>query len=106
MDEERGLRTNEPKEKEKGYKNASLLSKIVLGLCILAFILHMVGFYSPSWSQREFVPPRGTLTVETSGLWKMCRASALHSRCYNVDSPGRTLTLLSLFSRSKMQIKR
>ena len=87
MEEERGQRKKDPKDEKTGWKYASLLSKIVFGLCIVAFILHMIGFYTPSWSEREFVPPRGTLTHEGQGLWNMCRASYLYSKCFGAGSP-------------------
>ena len=70
---------------ERGsYRTTSLILKILFGLSVLAFLLHMVGYFSPYWSEREFIPPKGLLTVENEGLWKMCRATLLHFICRNV----------------------
>lgn len=88
MEEERPLRRDEPKKPPRMCKTATLLSKIVFVLCLIALFLHMIGFYCPYWSTREFFPPRGRLTVETRGLWQKCQFTYLHSRCDGVDSYG------------------
>ena len=104
MEEERGLRTNEPKKAERTCKSATLLSKIVFVLCFLAFILHMIGFYCPYWSQREFIPPKGLKTVETRGLWQKCRFTHMFSKCYGIDSYGRMFfSLLFFLSSGRMR---
>ena len=75
---------------EKGsYRTTSTLLKIVFGLSVIAFLLHIVGFFAPYWSERDFVPPKGQLTLENTGLWKMCRVTLLHYVCVNTPSPGR-----------------
>ncbi|XP_045181187.1 uncharacterized protein LOC123540326 isoform X1 [Mercenaria mercenaria] len=77
---------------ETGYKAASLLSKIVLGLIIIAFILDMIGFYTTNWSTIEYIDPfriTERLRVEEYiGLWKHCIVTRYMAKCSNFKNYG------------------
>lgn len=77
---------------EEGYKNASFLSKVVFVFLIIAFLLHMIGFYTTNWSILEYVDifrlPETLHVTEYTGLWKHCVATPYMVKCTNFKSDG------------------
>ncbi|XP_071117439.1 uncharacterized protein [Haliotis cracherodii] len=59
-----------------GFSQASLLSKIGLGLCVAGLIFDLIGFPSPSWT---------TYTINSVttayGLFQICAYSSSSSEC-------------------------
>lgn len=77
---------------ETGYKAASFLSKVVLALVIIAFLLDMIGFYTVNWHTIDYVDPfrlTERLSVrEYFGLWKHCIQTRFMTKCNNFKSLG------------------
>lgn len=78
----------------EGYKSASCLSKLVLVFLIIAFLLHMIGFYTTYWSVKEYLSPLfprlpTLLKVEEfEGLWKHCVITQYLANCENFKDHG------------------
>ncbi|XP_071117665.1 uncharacterized protein [Haliotis cracherodii] len=64
-----------------GFSQASLLSKIGLGLCVAGLIFDLIGFPSPGWT---------TFTINSVkiayGLFQICAYSSSSSECHQI--PG------------------
>ncbi|XP_071117797.1 uncharacterized protein [Haliotis cracherodii] len=62
-----------------GFSQASLLSKIGLGLCVAGLIFDLIGFPSPSWTT-------STLNSVTFayGLFQICVYSSSSSQCAQI----------------------
>lgn len=77
---------------ETGFKYASLLSKIVLILVIIAFLLHMIGFNTVYWTVRKYrektVYPGYISAVDYKGLWKSCTSTRFMTLCKGFTSSG------------------
>ena len=81
---------------ECNFKYASLLSKIVFVLNIVALLLHMIGFYTTYWSVYDYIDPfRKTELLrvrEYEGMWKYCLQTRYMIQCHNFKNHGSKYT--------------
>ncbi|XP_060555713.1 uncharacterized protein LOC132716451 isoform X2 [Ruditapes philippinarum] len=77
---------------ECSYKYATLLTKIVFVLVLVALLLHMIGFYTTYWAVFDYIDPfRKTELLqvrEYEGMWKYCVQTRYMMKCHNFKSHG------------------
>ncbi|KAL3887853.1 hypothetical protein ACJMK2_000242 [Sinanodonta woodiana] len=73
---------------EEGYKQATIFAKIAFFLAILAFLLDMIGFYTPYWQSYQFMTNHLVWVTKFDGIWRFCTANMFKVWCrsYNYET--------------------
>lgn len=85
------------------FRNSTLLSKVVFGLSILGLLLHLIGFYTISWSVRSYVEkvnayPNGNIAAKDyTSLWKVCTATMYMFQCESSNNSASWFVATQIF---------